>query len=415
MPSPLTGSYTPNFDLYVLALDDELDDALLATGQNFEKLEDALTVLPGAADVTNAVEAHRLDTTDVHGIPDTAALVTQTQLNTQVTALQLADGTRLVWRGAWAANTAYIANDLVLAPDGSVYRAPGNFVSGAVFNAANWVILVPAINPLTFTAMADPAVPAVDRLALYAKKIAGRMMTKVLTPTGVSYPLQPSFAAQIVYMLMTNTASSSTSFGVTQTLTGTGSGTANETLGIMTKVTSAASVGATAGVTTNSNVVRRGTVAGGSSGFFGVARWACEDASYEAARLFIGMTNATFSSMVTVDQPGSSNFGFQRIPGDANWFLSRGASGQGAGRTDTGMPFATGHVYEGYFFTPPGPATDIGWRLDDLTAGTTVEGVMSSALNPTAGTVMKFGFMVGAIDAAAHSISFNRFYMECDR
>lgn len=51
-------------------------------------------------------------------------------------------GNRLLWRGAWAATTAYVTNDLVTF-NGGLYRAPSNFTSGGSFVLANWVQLVP--------------------------------------------------------------------------------------------------------------------------------------------------------------------------------------------------------------------------------------------------------------------------------
>lgn len=266
------------------------------------------------------------------------------------------------------------------------------------------------VDPLTFAAIADPAAPAADHLAVYAKKVAGRMMPKAKAPSGVSYALQCSFFQQIVYLIITNTAGSSTSFGCTQTLVGTGNSGTTEDLGIRTKASTAAAIGSNAGVNSNSNLVRRGTVANGSNGFFFAGRWALDDASYELARLFVGMTNGTYAGMVTVDQPTGNHVGFHRLPGDATWFVTRG-SGAAGGRVDTGMPFVPGHLYDGYLYTPPGAAADI----DDLTAGTTAEGSITGALLPTAGTTMKFGCAVGAIDAAVHSISFSRFYVEADR
>lgn len=51
-----------------------------------------------------------------------------------------------VQRGVWAPNTAYGYNDLVINPTGDLVTPVVPFVSGASYNAVNWVILVPAQN-----------------------------------------------------------------------------------------------------------------------------------------------------------------------------------------------------------------------------------------------------------------------------
>lgn len=49
---------------------------------------------------------------------------------------------RLKYRGAWAAATAYVTNDVVFYNSG-FYRAPSNFTSGGTFTPASWTELVP--------------------------------------------------------------------------------------------------------------------------------------------------------------------------------------------------------------------------------------------------------------------------------
>lgn len=76
-------------------------------------------------------------------------------------------GNRLLWRGAWAATTAYVTNDLVTF-NGGLYRAPSNFTSGGSFVLANWVQLVPQTGTYALTAqnLADLASAATARTNL---------------------------------------------------------------------------------------------------------------------------------------------------------------------------------------------------------------------------------------------------------
>lgn len=65
-------------------------------------------------------------------------------LDAAVTAKATTDGTALkaalssTYVPKWKPNTAYLAGDKVLSPNGDVVSAIANFTSGTTFNAANW-------------------------------------------------------------------------------------------------------------------------------------------------------------------------------------------------------------------------------------------------------------------------------------
>jgi hypothetical protein len=80
-----------------------------------------------------------------------------------------------VHRGNWAASTAYKANDIVVAPDGTLQSAKIDFTSGGSYSSSNW-------NPLSDSNAIQVAVPtgvaatdtAAITTALTAASVAGR-------------------------------------------------------------------------------------------------------------------------------------------------------------------------------------------------------------------------------------------------
>jgi hypothetical protein len=254
-------------------------------------------------------------------------------------------------------------------------------------------------------------------------------MEKVKDQYGSAYALQPSIFRQFICWVMTSSSNSLSTFGSAISSAGTVSHPASsETLGWRAKITSAATALATAGTNFANNLFRlRGTQVGSNGAFFS-ARVMFEDADYSGngtttgARIFVGFANANLSGYVTQDDPGVSHVGFHRLSTDANFMIS---SEGGAGswfRVDTGIPFVVNHIYDFYLYTPRYGGADndkFYWRVDDITAGTTAEGVRQHAVGgttmPTAGVSLRSGVQIGTIDAVARSISMQHVYTEADQ
>jgi hypothetical protein len=270
---------------------------------------------------------------------------------------------------------------------------------------------VPSVDPIVFNSIADPATPAAGKLNLYAKLISGRTMLKAMISSGVSYAIQSHIFQQMVQLLTTNGSTGFVGIGCTATVTGTGSASSSEALGSKTKYTSAATIAATASVSTASNTLRRGSVANGTNGFFVGIMFALEDANYTNGRVFAGIINGAMATSVAADDPGLTHFGIHHLPADgANWFITSEGGAGTLNRSDSGMPFVVNHLYALYLYCAPQGAV-IYWRIDDLTAQTTAEGNRNVDL-PAAANAMKPGLAVGTIDAVARSISFARIYAE---
>lgn len=282
--------------------------------------------------------------------------------------------------------------------------------------------------PLTLTSQADPSPPAAGQLALYSKIISGRSMVKQIGPAGLHTPLQPGLFGNMVVMIGTGNGATLSNMGGSSSNQGTITHPAKaQTSPYMANSVSAGTAGAVAGFGGASTQWQIGVAAGGpSSGFFYSARLAFPDASYDTtggagtgSRIAVGLTAATLAAVMAADSPSNNFAGFLRrstdtLATEANWqFASKSGSGT-ISLTDTGMPFVVGHVYDFYIYCRP-MGTQIQWRIDDLTAGTTQEGTMTAGNSlPAGGAAMRMGALVYSVDAVARNIRMNRIYCESD-
>jgi hypothetical protein len=276
---------------------------------------------------------------------------------------------------------------------------------------------------INFEDQAIPAPPPANTLNLLAKHLSGRMALRVQGPSGLSTPLQPSFFQNNIMMINTNTTTSVTSIGNTVTSVGTLSHPTPTLLyGYMTNFATAATGGATAGTGNASLLWARTTNPLDASGFFFNTRLALPDSSYNetgastGTRIFVGLTNQTMAAAVGVNDPAGTRIGFSRLhvngsTTDTNWFLtSKNASED---RIDTGLVFTPECVYDFYIFCPP-DGSFVGWRIDNVTLGTTAEGTTTTQL-PTIGTYMRAGFQLQTVNAVIRNIRMQRVYIESDR
>lgn len=277
---------------------------------------------------------------------------------------------------------------------------------------------------INFSNQSTPATPAADTANVYAKDIAGRMFLRIQGPSGLSNPVQTSFFQNNIVMINTNATTSITSIGNTVTSVGTLSHpTPVPAYGWMTNFASAASANATAGTGTNGTIFVRTTTDTDAAGFFFYARLALTDSSYDqtgastGSRIFVGLTNQTMATSAGADNPTGTYCGFFRrhVNGaaqDTNWqFVTK--DGTTLNVIDTTLTFAAQKVYDYYIFCPPGGAS-IGWRVDNVTDGTTQQGTTTSNL-PTADTYLRAGFQLATVNATARNIRMQRVYIESDR
>lgn len=258
----------------------------------------------------------------------------------------------------------------------------------------------------------DPPAPPDDSFRLYSKLVSGRALLKARGPSGLDYPLQPSFFQNQICMLSAGATTTINSVGCSATNDTTlSTPTVTEAYGFMTNFATAATALDNAG--TSSNIVSffRGSTAG-ANGFFYYARVGVVDAT--DVRLFVGLANQTIGTMTDSDNPAGHHVGFQYTTarGDTTWQI-QAKNNTTQTVTNTGMAVSSANVYDTYMFCSP-QCTTITWRIDNLTTGTTQEGEISSTL-PGATTAMRGIIGVGAVTTSAKNFRFQRMYIESDR
>lgn len=269
-----------------------------------------------------------------------------------------------------------------------------------------------------------PTVPPSAHLNLYARDIAGRMFFRQQGSSGLTTPLQPSFFQNNIIIINTNATTSITSIGNSVTSVGTLSHpTPTLPYGWMTNFASAASGAATCGTGTNGTIFVRGTGPGDACGFFYYCRVAYPDSSYNTtgastgSRTFLGLTNQTMAASVASDDPSGHYCGFFRCSatGGLNHTNWQFATKNNITLTlqDTGLEFLPEKVYDAYVFCAPG-ASEIGWRIDNVTDGTSFEGSQTLTL-PDQSTYLRAGIQLQTINATARNIRMQRIYIESDR
>lgn len=265
----------------------------------------------------------------------------------------------------------------------------------------------------------EPSAPAADTLALYTKKIAGKMALKAKGPSGIDYPLQASFWQNNITMWNPTTATAGVWLGTAGI---TSSGTYTTALPTTTSPYTAMKRGRWANVVTTTNQVlgQRNTEAmymaspstAGQGGFFFYTRCGF-DVWTNGGRFFAGF--ATGTTVISADPSALNNtVGFCVDAGDngAISFLTRSTS---ATKASTGYTITSGKGYNLYIFCAPGTNTYY-WRIVDINAGTEASGSASSTVpaNNTMETVNVLASNAALTTATAIQIGINRIYVETD-
>lgn len=97
---------------------------------------------------------------------------------------------------------------------------------------------------------------------------------------------------------------------------------------------------------------------------------------------------------------------------DENWFFLTG-NGTTNNRTDTGLQFLPGKIYEAYIFCPPS-GNVISWRIDNLTDDLTASGETSVHL-PATDAILHAGIRLQTVNAVIRNLRLQRIYIEIDR
>jgi len=300
---------------------------------------------------------------------------------------------------------------------GSAFAA----TSSLTWDNANQALKIGGILELASTTL--PSVAATGTLRLVNAKTAGRSLAAVTTHnSGDSYFLQPSLARNFFGFITTGGSATLTNFGVgSNTSGGTVTHVAAQASGFMMNIPTSGSAASEAGVYTNT-VLYRGTVAG-STGFFTFARVYFPDTSYNqsgattGSRIFVGLCNSVFC--VTSDNDTTDRIGFARFNTNAGrqdtyWTIDT-KDNTTQHLTTTTTAFATSTLYDMYIYCPS-QCTAMSWRIDDLTNGTSEEGIETNNLPRAHATAsIRLQAFLSSVNAVVRNIRVQKLYLEIPR
>lgn len=235
---------------------------------------------------------------------------------------------------------------------------------------------------------ADPAVPTTDKLAIFARKIGGRMMLAQIGPSGLDTVFQPNLGGNKVaaWMPPGNATTVPGVFGMSA-LTATGTATARNvaTTNLFTRMTrlgyvSAATAGSLAGA--REAAAKYTTGAGAPlGGFFARFRFGVSDAATVAgARMFIGMQAATGSPTNVEPNTLVNSIGLCQLSTSNNLHMYCAGTGVGT-PVDLGANFPantlSADAYELTLFAPPAGGI-VHYQVIRLNTGNVASGSFST-------------------------------------
>ncbi len=279
---------------------------------------------------------------------------------------------------------------------------------------------------LDYPAIADPAAPAADTLRIYAKKVAGRMMPKIIGPSGVDTVMQVGLHGNSVIMIGPASGTTApTIWGGVLTTAATMSlqqtfASANPWQATMRKrFQTSTTAGNQSGMRIAYAHVFRGNAAG-FGGFFFRAQVGAS-VNLNGGQKFCGLAASTGVLASTAGAVAAlvnmCGIGYDTTDNSAgNWFFYRNDGTGTATKVDLGTGAArnTTHGYDLTMFTAPN-GTDLFVRIVNIHTGAVVLDTSYNTDLPAVNVGLCFKCEVnnGAV-AAADNIECAKAYIESD-
>jgi len=283
---------------------------------------------------------------------------------------------------------------------------------------------------ITLPVTSNPSTPATDTLALYARKISGRVLPKWMPPSGVDNPMQPALFGNNVVLYMPNTG---TTLGINLGTPWVAGGTVSHPTPATTapaivnqmKRTRFANVVTTTnqvlGVSSMASGVQqfwRGNAAG-LGGWFFFTRFIIELWPAATVRLFAGLSAST-TAVVASDTVVNNTIGLWHDTTEAatvlNLVTRNTATTTKTPITLTGA-LAAGQAFDFYMYAKPND-TDVYYRLDDINAGTTLVDTSIATTLPAnttfLGPQVHMSNGTANITVTTTAIGANRIYIQSD-
>lgn len=276
-------------------------------------------------------------------------------------------------------------------------------------------------------AIANPSAPGADTLRQWARKIAGRVVPKVMGPSGVDYPLQAALWGNQIQQVTPATGTTAGTFiGGSLTSAGTVShptpSNTNRATGMRrirwaNVVTTTNQVLGVHGGAADMAAYCRGN-GNGPGGFMLFARWSTALWAANTCRIFVGLRSGT-TAVVASDTLAGHLCGFWHATTDNGTtlnFVTR--DGTTANSTAITVPTLGADVgFDSYIYCPPQGST-IYYRLDQLSDGSTIVDSSTSTNLPGATTFMapEFAMSNGTANTTVTTVAFalNKGYIESD-
>lgn len=328
----------------------------------------------------------------------------------------------------WASNNPTLApGEMGVVTDTGLYKI-GNGTQN--WNTLAAYVLSPSALSFDLLETADPGVAQSGHLTVYTKAIAGRMMLKIVGPSGLDTSLQPFLGrnkvgywcppgnATTVPGILGYTALSSVGTATARTIATTNMFTRMRRLGYV----SASPAGSLASLRIAVAQITTGT--GSLGGFNKILRFGISDvAPVAGARMFMGIAVST-SAPTNVEPSTLTNcIGVGHRSADTNLFLFYGGSSAQT-PIDLGANFPTDtsntDVYELALFSPPSGAGEIYYEVTRLNTGHVAMGVITPSGGvalPGSTTLMSYfnGYRTNNATALAVGIDIMGDYIETDQ
>ena len=322
-----------------------------------------------------------------------------------------------------ARNEVLLSKELCFETDTNLYKL-GDGVTP--WNALGYWALTPLFSgAATLDTIADPSIPPAGKMRLYASDIAGRVMPKVMGPSGLDNPLQSGLQANKVQVLSPGATTAFTAFGlVVPTIVGTVShptmvaGVSLRQATARGTITSAA----TANSASEARVVipqcYRGEVFGStiSGGFFFSCRFAVPSIVANQ-RCMVGLFNTTGAlSTALIPSAGTSFIGMGWDSADANVQIMHNDGAGTATKINLGAGFPSSSataMYELTLFCVPN-GDEVGYRARRLDTNESVSGVLTTDLPVKSSMLSWHAYTNNGGTAAATVLDILRMYLESD-
>lgn len=248
---------------------------------------------------------------------------------------------------------------------------------------------------LDFPFVEMPSVPPSDHVALFGRRIAGRMMPAFIDPSGLDSTLQPWLARnKIAWFNPPGNAPTVNQFGMVVAATGAAAGpnvgTANihQAMRRLEYAVTTASATAVAGLRTTALQYHIGGPGSPFGGFTFIARFGPSrgQASNATRRFFAGLTS-NMNAPTDVDPSAGTTWaniiGVGADAEDANFHIMHRTGTGAVAKINTGIPKAyddTTEMFELALFTAPTGTPSVGYRFTRLSDGEFFSGTITTNL-----------------------------------